>query len=327
VSEIRFHPGDPRRKTRSVALGPAAGGAIAVLIVGAGTVTFLGLVGAPQLVSDIGRSVDRLALREATRRGAEAFETVGRRAEKLSRRLAADELFLGRVGLLAGVPLPTAFPTVLPEIPTTPAPEGMDAAVASVARRLRVFELFRRRLASPRAPGEPDPLRVPSRSPVEPSAAVPVALFGPYTSELTHRDLFFPGLDLAAPLGTIVLAPAAGTVVHSGHAPRMADAAWRRLGILVVIAHDDDTRTVYAHLAKALVPRGRRVDRGNPIGRVGQTGFAPAPRLHYEVRRLTDAGFLPVDPRLYILDVDWITAAELRNRPPAPADSAMPALR
>jgi murein DD-endopeptidase MepM/ murein hydrolase activator NlpD len=327
VSEIHFHPGDPKRKTRSVALGPIAGGTIAILIVGAGTITFLGLVGAPQLVSDIVRSVDRFALREATRRGAEAFETVGRRAEKLSRRLADDELFLARVGLLAEVPLPPAFPTVLPERPVTPAPDEMDAAVASIARRLRVFELFRRRLASPRAAGKPNPLRVPSRSPVEPSAAVPVALFGPYTSDLTHRQEFFPGLDLAAPDGSVVLAPAEGTVVYSGHAPRRADVTWRSLGIIVAIAHDDRTRTVYGHLLKALVPYGRRVNRGDAIGRVGQTGFAPAPRLHYEVRTRTDAGFLPVDPRLYILDVDWITAAELRNRPLAPANTAMPGLR
>ncbi len=327
MSEIRFHPGDPKRRTRSVSLGPLAGGAIAVGIVGAGTVTFLGLVGAPQLVSDIVRSVDRLALHETTRRGAEAFETVGRRAEKLSRRLAADELFLARVGLLARVPLPSGFPTVLPETPAAPAAEGMDAFVASLARRLRVFELFRRRLASPRAPGQPDPLRVPSRSPIEPSAAVPVAVFGPSTSELTRQEEFFPGLDLAAPAGSVVLAPAAGTVVYSGRPPRSADAFWRTLGQIVVIAHDETTRTVYAHLAKVLVPKGRRVSRGEPIARVGQSGFAPAPRLHYEVRRLEEAGFLPVDPRLYILDADWITAAELRNRPPAPADTVMPALR
>ena len=36
--------------------------------------------------------------------------------------------------------------------------------------------------------------------------------------------------------------------------------------------------------------------------------------------------FLPVDPRLYILDADWIDASELRNRPPAPAATALPPL-
>lgn len=326
MSEIRFHPGDPKHKTRSVAIGPFLGGAIAAALLGAGTVTFLGLAGAPYLVLDLVRSVDRLALREATRRGTEAFANVGRRAEKLSRRLAADELFLARVGLMADVPLPPGLPTALPAAAAPPGPDEMEPAIAALHRRLRVFEQFRRRLASLPEKGRPDPLRIPSRSPVDPASAAPVAIFGPRVSELTREEEFFPGLDLAVPAGTLVLSPAAGTVVFSGLPGRKVDATWRRLGNLVVIAHDDDTRTVFGHLGKALVPRGRRVKRGEPIGRAGQSGFAPAPRLRYEVRKRTGGGFLPVDPRLYILDADWISAAELRDRPPAPADSALPAL-
>ncbi|HQR47322.1 MAG TPA: M23 family metallopeptidase [Thermoanaerobaculia bacterium] len=326
MSEIRFHPGDPKRKTRSVAIGPFLGAAIAAVLVGAGTVTFLGLAGAPYLVLDLVRSVDRLALREATRRGAEAFANVGRRAEKLSRRLAADELFVARVGLMADVPLPPGLPTVLPADAVPPGPDGMEPAIAALRRRLRVLEQFRRRLAALPEEGRPDPLRIPSRSPVDPASAAPLAVFGPRTSELTREEEFFPGLDLAVPAGTLVLSPAAGTVVFSGPPGRKVDSSWRRLGNLVVIAHDDDTRTVFGHLGKALVPRGRRVKRGEPIGRAGQSGFAPAPRLRYEVRKSTDAGFLPVDPRVYILDADWITAAELRNLPPAPRDTALPPL-
>jgi murein DD-endopeptidase MepM/ murein hydrolase activator NlpD len=327
VSEIRFHPGDPKRKTRSVTIGPVFGAVLAAAVVAAGTVTFLGLASAPFLVWDLVGSVDRFALRAAARRGAEAFENVGRRAEKLSRRLAADELFLARVGLMVDVPLPPAFPTVLPEKVSTPPPDMMESAIAGLKRRLRVFELFRRRLERLPAAGGPNPLRIPSRSPVDPDSAVPVAVYGPRISEVTHEEEFFPGLDLAVPAGTLVLSPAAGTVVFSGRAGRKADAAWRLLGTFVVIAHGDDLRTVYGHLAKALVPHGRRVKRGQPIGHAGQSGFAPTPRLRYEVRRRGDGSFLPVDPRLYILDADWITAAELRNRPPAPADTALPALR
>jgi murein DD-endopeptidase MepM/ murein hydrolase activator NlpD len=327
VSEIRFHPGDPKRKTRSVTIGPVFGAVLAAAVVAAGTVTFLGLASAPFLVWDLVGSVDRFALRAAARRGAEAFENVGRRAEKLSRRLAADELFLARVGLMVDVPLPPAFPTVLPEKVSTPPPDMMESAIAGLKRRLRVFELFRRRLERLPAAGGPNPLRIPSRSPVDPDSAVPVAVYGPRISEVTHEEEFFPGLDLAVPAGTLVLSPAAGTVVFSGRAGRKADAAWRLLGTFVVIAHGDDLRTVYGHLAKALVPHGRRVKRGQPIGHAGQSGFAPTPRLRYEVRRRGDGSFLPVDPRLYILDADWITAAELRNSPPAPADTALPALR
>lgn len=307
-------------------IGPAFGAAIAAAVVAAGTITFLGLAGAPSLVWDLVGSVDRFALRAAARRGAEAFENVGRRAEKLSRRLAADELFLARVGLMVDVPPPRAFPTVLPESPSRPAPDEMESAIAGLRRRLRIFELFRRRLEALPATGSPDPLWIPSRSPVDPDSAVPVAVYGLRISEVTREEEFFPGLDLAVPAGTLVLSPAAGTVVFSGRASRKADAAWRLLGNIVVIAHSDNLRTVYGHLAKALVPPGRRVKRGQPIGHAGQSGFARTPRLRYEVRRRGDGSFLPVDPRLYILDADWIAAAELRNRPPAPADTALPAL-
>jgi len=327
MSEIRFHPGDPKRKSRSITIGPVLGGVLATAVVGAGTLVFLGLLGAPSLVSDLIRSVDRLALHEATRRGTEAFETVGRRAEKLSRQLAADELFLARVGLVAGVPPPAGLPAILPERPAAVTSAEMEASVASLARRLRIFELFRRRLATLPEPGGPDPLRIPSRSPVEPSAAVPVAVFGPRLSDLTREEEFFPGVDLATPVGSLVLSPAAGTVVFAGHPGRKADALWRRLGLIVVVAHDDETRTVYGNLGKILVPRGRRLKRGEPIGLVGRSPFAPAPKLHYEVRKRTESGFLPVDPRLYILDAEWITAPELGNRPTAPADTAMPAFQ
>jgi murein DD-endopeptidase MepM/ murein hydrolase activator NlpD len=326
MSELRFHPGDPKRKTRAVTIGPLLGAALAALVVAGGTITFLGLMSAPSLVWDLVRSVDRLALREAAHRGAEAFENVGRRAEKLSRRLAADELFLARVGLMADVPLPRAFPTVLPDQTAPAAPDEMDAVIATLRRRLRIFELFRRRLDALPTRGSVDPLRIPSRSPVDPVSAVPVAVFGPRLSELTREEEFFPGLDLAVPEGTLVLSPAAGTVLFAGRVGRRAEAAWRLLGNIVVIAHGDATRTVFGHLAKTLVSRGRRVSRGQPIGTAGQSGFAPTPRLRYEVRKRGNGRFLPVDPRIYILDADWITAAELRSRPPAPADAAMPVL-
>jgi murein DD-endopeptidase MepM/ murein hydrolase activator NlpD len=325
MTEVQFHPGEARRKTRVVRISPAAGAAIALAVVGAGTATVTGLLGAPALLSDLVRSVDRLALRETAKRGAEAFATVGRRADKLSRRLAADELFLARVGLVAGSAPPAGFPTLGASGAATE-PAAVEAAVTALARRLRIFELYRRRLASLPGPGgSPDPLRIPSRSPVEPSAAVPLTLFGLRLSELTHQEEFFPGLLLAAPVGLPVLAPGSGTVVWSGPAPKKSDAAWRRLGNLVILAHDDDTRTVFGHLAKGTLPRGRRVRRGDPVGRVGTSGFAPAPRLHYEVCRRTPDGFLPVDPRLYILDVDWITAEELASRPVAPKETVLPA--
>jgi len=210
MSEIRFHPGDPKRKSRSITIGPVLGGVLATALVGAGTLVFLGLLGAPSLVSDLIRSVDRLALHEATRRGTEAFETVGRRAEKLSRQLAADELFLARVGLVAGVPPPAGLPAILPERPAALTSAEMEASVASLARRLRIFELFRRRLATLPEPGGPDPLRIPSRSPVEPSAAA--------TKPISSSSS--PALNACAPSGTLQPPPSSARNARSAATAR-----------------------------------------------------------------------------------------------------------
>jgi murein DD-endopeptidase MepM/ murein hydrolase activator NlpD len=325
VSEIRFHSGDPARRTRSATIGPATGLALAAGCVLAGTLVVTGLAGAPELIVDLVRSADRLALRETTQRGAEALASVGRRSVRLSDRVATDELFLARIGAILDVPLPPSFPSPpKAEPPTNPSDAEND--VTSLARRVRVAETFRRRLAAlPRPlPGGLSPVRVPSRSPVEPSSAVPIETFGLHSSPLTHRQEFFPGLALAAPAGTPVVAPAAGTIVFAGPAPKKSEALWRRLGTILVVAHDARTRTVFGHLDKLLVRKGQRVGRGTPLARVGQSGFAPTPYLHYEVRRLGETGFLPLDPRLFILDVDWLDAADVRMRPAVPPGLELP---
>jgi murein DD-endopeptidase MepM/ murein hydrolase activator NlpD len=54
-------------------------------------------------------------------------------------------------------------------------------------------------------------------------------------------------------------------------------------GRVVIVAHRRRVRTLYAHLSRATVRRGRRVRAGQRIGRVGSTGFSTGPHLHFEV--------------------------------------------
>lgn len=321
MSEIRLHSGDPARPPRAARLVGRSAWLVASALTFAGVTVVVGLLGAPDLIYFLVRSADRLALRETALRGREALASVRRRADVLEKRVAADELFLARLAFLATVALPAGFPADPPA-----ASVEADEEVSNLESRVANCEALRRRIAAATRPlpVDLDPARIPSRSPIEPTTAVPVELFGPLLSPLTHQTEFHTGLTLAAPAGTVVVATAAGTVLFAGAPPSRNGAAWRRLGTIVVLAHDARTRTVYGHLGKALVKRGQAVLRGDTIAVVGQSGFASAPRLHYEVRKLVNGRFLPVDPRLFVLDADWIAAAEVRSRPEAPAEAELP---
>ena len=85
------------------------------------------------------------------------------------------------------------------------------------------------------------------------------------------------GVDVAAPQGTPVNAMKSGRVEHAG--------TWGGYGLSVLIAHGSNVRTLYAHLSRIDVREGERVDGGQRIGAVGQTGSATGPHLHFEVWR------------------------------------------
>jgi murein DD-endopeptidase MepM/ murein hydrolase activator NlpD len=125
--------------------------------------------------------------------------------------------------------------------------------------------------------------RAPARCPI--ALAWPVAAplgdgFGP------RGDRFHAGLDLEAPPGTDVGAAAAGRVTWAG----WLAGGW---GNLVVVAHEDGVRTMYAHLSSVAARVGQRISAGTVVGAVGATGDATGPHLHFEVRVRGAA----VDPR------------------------------
>jgi murein DD-endopeptidase MepM/ murein hydrolase activator NlpD len=83
------------------------------------------------------------------------------------------------------------------------------------------------------------------------------------------------GVDVAAPRGTQITAPAPGRVTFVG----------RRFGfgLVVEMEHGNGVLTRYAHCGSALVSEGTRVQRGTPIATVGTSGLSTGPHLHYEV--------------------------------------------
>ena len=97
------------------------------------------------------------------------------------------------------------------------------------------------------------------------------------------------GIDIASPLGTPIRASNPGTVIYSSN-------TIKGYGNLIILRHSEELITVYAHNQVNLVEEGSWVERGQIIGKVGQTGRATGPHLHFEVRRNNKA----VDPRLFL---------------------------
>ena len=84
------------------------------------------------------------------------------------------------------------------------------------------------------------------------------------------------GIDYSAAHGTPIFATAGGTVEFAG---------WRGgYGKLVIIRHPNGYQTYYGHCSRLLVKKGVYVKQGQTIARVGRTGRATGPHVHYEVR-------------------------------------------
>ena len=85
------------------------------------------------------------------------------------------------------------------------------------------------------------------------------------------------GLDFAAPHGTPIYAAGNGTIQYAGRKGAY--------GNFVLIRHNANYSTAYAHMKRVNTARGRRVKQGQVIGYVGTTGRSTGPHLHYEIRR------------------------------------------
>lgn len=121
---------------------------------------------------------------------------------------------------------------------------------------------------------------------------------GPVNSEFGRRNSPWSedrleahsGMDIGAPRGTPVLAPAAGTVVFAGNQPEY--------GITLIIDHGNDIKTLYGHLTRVDVTAEQKVERGQVVAQTGNTGRSSGPHLHYEIQVKGQ----PVNPRSYLWD-------------------------
>lgn len=99
--------------------------------------------------------------------------------------------------------------------------------------------------------------------------------FGTRVDPISGEVKTHGGTDIAAPLGTPILAAADGVVVT---------ATWHNsYGYYVKIKHDDTYSTLYAHCSALHVSAGQTVKQGQVIADCGSTGYSTGPHLHYEV--------------------------------------------
>ncbi|MFM9937194.1 MAG: peptidoglycan DD-metalloendopeptidase family protein [Novosphingobium sp.] len=142
----------------------------------------------------------------------------------------------------------------------------------------------------PRGPAPQPPPKFPERRQTDaprlvwPTSGAVTSRFGAPVKDLPNN-----GIDLAAFAGMTVHAAAAGNVLFAGTEPE-------RFGQLILIDHGGGWVTAYAYLGQVRVKEGQKISRGQVIAKIGKSGEAKRPTLHFELRRDN----LPRNPALYL---------------------------
>lgn len=127
---------------------------------------------------------------------------------------------------------------------------------------------------------------LPSAKPVD--AAFNSSSYGWRVDPFTGQMAFHEGLDFMATAGTPIYAAASGIVVSAEFQPDY--------GNIVKIDHGSGVETRYAHASRILVKPGQRVEKGQVVAEVGNTGRSTGAHLHFEVR----LNGMALDPRRYL---------------------------
>lgn len=147
----------------------------------------------------------------------------------------------------------------------------------------------------PAQTGKKSKSRPPSRPRTTPPPRPASADFGPWVWPVRGKVIHSyaaktgsNGIDIAGTPGQAIYAAADGRVVYSG-------GGLRGYGQLIILKHNDDFLSAYAHNDKIFVKEGDVIKRGHRIAAMGSSG-ADRTKLHFEIRR----GGVPVDPTQYL---------------------------
>ncbi len=108
-------------------------------------------------------------------------------------------------------------------------------------------------------------------------------------------ERLFEGIALGAPQNTLVHAAAKGEVIYVAENVN-------RFGRMIIIKHDETFVSLYAHLERIDIAKGKLVVQGEVIGAVGTSGGVESPRLYFQVRK----NRIPVDPERYLSKSQYV---------------------
>ena len=312
--EVQIHPLDIRSAVRTLFFTRlqrrvlAAAGAVwlAALLVA--------LVLAPTVARNLLSRHEYEALAADRSQAGERLKSQLDRLHQLARRSGALRVQMARIHLAYGLPEPQSagqggFPFTPAAAPDSIYGDSIrlgNRLEATLREEVRVLDTFLTEVQAFEAAHREQVLTTPSTCPLRGDGFVLTSPFGNRRSPFTKAVDFHSGLDLAASVGTTIYAPADGLVAYAGRYPLSQSVSWWRFGNLVALRHGERFITLYGHCASVSVRRGQRVRQGDILGTVGNTGWSTSSHLHYEIRRWEEErGFVPVDPRIYILDHRW----------------------
>lgn len=313
--EVQFHSARVRRGVRTFFLRRGHLRFLIALVVAEGLLLLAGLaVLTPVLRGFAGRAEVARLTAGRTQQG-ERLKALLTQLDRLEEDVADLSLRMEKVHVAYGLsgenPVGTGgFPhEIAAPVPASIYGENLRAALgleARISEQLDVLGSFLVEIREFEAAHQERIRLTPSASPLRGPDFVLTSPYGTRRNPFTKALDFHAGLDLAAPTGSPIYAPADGVVVFAGRYPLKSSVSWWRYGNLVVLRHGDLFVTLFGHCHEVKVATGQRVRQGDLVATVGSTGWSTSPHLHYEVRRLDEAGReAPYDPRIYILDHIW----------------------
>ncbi len=188
-----------------------------------------------------------------------------------------------RVPDLANAPVAKLKKAELPTV-TTKAPKLSDNVNKNVAQDAKTQTSSKVAAAKPVKKISSDPSKklpaITARSSSKFSWPVRGKILSNYGAK--SNGLFNDGINIGASRGSAVKAAENGVVAYAGNEVK-------GMGNLIIVQHSGGWMTVYAHMDSMAVRRGARVNVGQKIGTVGETGKVDSPQLHFEIRKGTKA--------------------------------------